>query len=96
MKLLDMMAAGVPSVCTTLGARGLDFDEGQGAFRRDDPDRFAEALVGLLTDDELWTDTVHQGQRYVAEEHTDARLLAEIESAVATAIALHSRQPRRS
>ena len=90
MKLLDMMAAGVPSVCTALGARGLLFRDGEGAFRRDDPRGFAEALVALLVDDELWTRTVHQGQRYVAEQHTEGRLIEALEGALSSAIESHA------
>lgn len=91
MKLLDLMAAGVPSVSTTVGARGLTFGDGEGGFRRDDPRGFAEAVLALLTDDDLWTRTVQMGQRYLAQQHTQERFNEALESAVSSAIHTHSR-----
>jgi polysaccharide biosynthesis protein PslH len=94
MKLLDLMAAGVPSVATSVGARGLGFQDGGGGFRRDDPRGFADALVALLTDDGLWMQTVLQGQRYVAEHHTEGRFMEALEDAVTCAIGNHAEKAR--
>ncbi len=69
MKLLDLMAAGVPTVSTPLGARGLAFPDGHGCFRREDAASFAHAVVQLLTDDECWRSTAELGRRYVREHH---------------------------
>ena len=90
MKLLDLMAAGVPSVATVLGARGLGFDDGAGCFRRNDPREFADALVALLTDDELWMRTVRLGQGFLADRHTEGRLDAELTQALAMAAEHHA------
>lgn len=89
MKLLDLMAAGIPSVSTSVGARGLLFQEGEGGFRRDDPRGFADALVALLVDDELWSRTVCQGQLYVAQHHTEGRFVEALEEALSPPIQDH-------
>lgn len=94
MKLLDLMAAGVPSVATALGARGLGFDDGAGAFRKDDPREFADALVALLTGDRLWLQTVRLGQDFLADRHTEARLDAELGQALTMAVAHRARAAR--
>jgi glycosyltransferase involved in cell wall biosynthesis len=89
MKLLDLMAAGIPSVATQVGARGLACEDGQGSFRRDDPEEFADALVALLTDDALWARTARLGQQYVADHHSESSFLAALEKAAQTAISQH-------
>lgn len=86
MKLLGLMAAGVPSVSTTLGARGLAFGDGEGCFRRDDPLSFAEAVVALLTRDDLWMHTARLGQEYVTRNHSDERLVETLEEALSPVI----------
>ena len=86
MKLLDLMAGGIPSVSTSLGARGLGFADGEGVFRRDDPVEFAQALTALLTDDRLWLDTASRGRQFLTENHGEARFVHAVESALALAI----------
>jgi glycosyltransferase involved in cell wall biosynthesis len=66
MKLLDLFAWGVPTVSTSVGAQGLDFVDGQGCFRRDDPAAFAASVVRLLTNDAVWRATAHGGRSYLA------------------------------
>lgn len=83
MKLLDLMAAGVPAVATSVGARGLAFADGEGCFRRDDPAAFAEAVIELLKDNTLWRSTVRSGRSYLADHHTPELLQASIRAGVA-------------
>ena len=61
MKLLDFMAWRIPAVATSLAARGLGFTDGCGAFRRDTPEAFADAVIELLSDDHLWLDCERRG-----------------------------------
>jgi GT2 family glycosyltransferase/glycosyltransferase involved in cell wall biosynthesis len=53
-KILDSMAWGLPVVSTTLGAEGIDVQDGEHLLVRDDPASFAEAIVRLLSDAALW------------------------------------------
>lgn len=89
MKLLDLMAAGVPTVSTSLGARGLAFADGQGCLRREDPVAFGDAVIALLEDDERWRTTVLEGRTYLATHHTAALLEAGIRAGVDDAIRHH-------
>jgi glycosyltransferase involved in cell wall biosynthesis len=71
-KLLELMAEGVPAVATSVGARGLRAPKGAGCLRADDPAAFADAVVDLLTDDARWLETVERGQVFLRERHTEA------------------------
>jgi len=52
LKILEAAACGVPVVSTRVGAEGLAFEAGVEIRLHDEPDRFAEAVVGLLADRE--------------------------------------------
>ncbi|MEZ4547536.1 MAG: glycosyltransferase [Thermodesulfobacteriota bacterium] len=52
-KIIEAAAYGKPTVATTIGAEGLEFEEGTEILRRDDPETFADACVSLLTDTHL-------------------------------------------
>ena len=93
MKLLDLMAWGIPAVSTSIGARGLTFDDGSGCFRRDDPDAFAEAVVHLLRDDDAWRRTTDGGRAYLAMNHRPADLDAVMTAGVERAIEHHNIGP---
>lgn len=49
-KIVEAAAYGRPIVSTTLGAEGLEFEDGRAILLRDDPRAFAEACVRLLRD----------------------------------------------
>jgi polysaccharide biosynthesis protein PslH len=90
MKLLDLMSWGLPCVSTTLGARGLAFGDGEGCFRRDEPEAFAAAVVSLLQDDEVWRRSVKAGRDFVTTQHTLARLRDAVQGGVAKATGRHT------
>ena len=84
-KLLQLMARGRPSVATTVGAQGIDFRDGEGCFRRDQPGDFAQATIDLLLDDDLWRRTGHAGWSFVRTRHSDAALSDALEAGMETA-----------
>jgi glycosyltransferase involved in cell wall biosynthesis len=49
------MALGLPVVTTTIGAEGMGLVDGTHALVADEPEAFADAVVRLCRDDELWT-----------------------------------------
>lgn len=55
LKILEAMALGTPVVATPKGAEGLDVADGEHLVLADDPQRFAAAVLRLLTDDGLAT-----------------------------------------
>ena len=86
-KLLDAMAWGVPAVATSLGGQGIQFEDGEGCFRRDDPRSFAGAVIDLLVDDDLWERTADRGRAFLARHHRTADLDAAIREGVDRALA---------
>jgi len=52
-KLLEAMAMGLPIVTTSLGAEGVEAEDGRDMVIADDPEEFAAAVVRLLRDDDL-------------------------------------------
>ncbi len=91
MKLLDFMAWRVPSVATSLAARGLEFADGEGAFRRDTPSEFARTVTDLLTDDGLWIETERRGAAFITSRHSPQRLADAIAAGADAAIRRHRR-----
>lgn len=52
-KLLEAMAMGLPIVTTSLGAEGVEAEDGRDMVIADDPEEFAAAVIRLLLDDGL-------------------------------------------
>ena len=85
-KTVQSLLAGLPVVTTTIGAEGLDLENGNHAFVEDAPDAFAGAVTRLLTDDDVWRRLSTQGQAYAAARHgrkaVGDQLLASVELAL--------------
>jgi glycosyltransferase involved in cell wall biosynthesis len=69
-KLVEAAAYGKPMVSTSIGAEGLEFQDGQEFLRRDDPKAFADACVSLLQNDEQ-CDRLGAAARMAAIKHYD-------------------------
>lgn len=54
-KIATALAAGLPTVTTSLGSEGMHLTEGQDIRIADDPEAFAEAAIDLYTSEEQWT-----------------------------------------
>ncbi|MGH2483894.1 MAG: glycosyltransferase family 4 protein, partial [Candidatus Limnocylindria bacterium] len=89
-KVIEMLARGIPCVATTVGAQGLSFADGEGCFRRDDPAGFADAVVRLLRDDQLWRETARRGWQYVRKTHTRAGMATALEEGIQHALRSHA------
>lgn len=63
LKLLEYMAAGKPIVSTTIGAEGIDIENGRHAVLADTPEDFASAIVDLLNDAKKAAFLGHQARR---------------------------------
>ncbi len=66
-KILDMLSQGIPCVSTTVGAQGL---ENEGVLIADEPDAFADAVVKVLTQSELWKRMQTQGQEFLRRNYS--------------------------
>jgi glycosyltransferase involved in cell wall biosynthesis len=65
-KITQGLAAGLPVVTTTVGAEGLDGEDGQNMLVADDPEALAERVLRVIEDDMLWQSLSVAGQELVA------------------------------
>lgn len=63
-KISGAMAAGLPSVSTTIGAEGMSLIDGENILLADDAVKFATAIVKLYSDEELWNQISVNGLLY--------------------------------
>ncbi|KAM3094102.1 tetratricopeptide repeat protein [Phormidesmis sp. 146-35] len=68
-KILHSMAMGLPVVTTSLGCEGLAIMEGVHLLIRDQPESFAEAILQLLSDDELQEKLRVNGRQLVEQQY---------------------------
>jgi polysaccharide biosynthesis protein PslH len=70
LKIYEAMAAGVPVVSTTIGAEGLDVNDGETIRLADSPDSFAEACAELLADEQARRRMAAAAHAMVAERYS--------------------------
>jgi len=70
LKVFEAMAAGVPTVSTTVGAEGLDVRDGENIRLADEEEQFAEACLELLEDDAARARMAAAGQQLVASRYS--------------------------
>lgn len=68
-KLMESLACGCPVVSTTIGAEGLNAVDGKHMLLRDDPQRFAEAILALLDDPAHGAAIGQAGRQWVVTRH---------------------------
>lgn len=91
-KLIQALMTGTPSVSTPVGIEGLDLKHGEHVLVANDPASFAEAVVRLLGDEELWQHLALQGRLHVAAHHSREAIRSQFMEAVTNALA---REPKR-
>jgi glycosyltransferase involved in cell wall biosynthesis len=68
-KILESMAVGVPVVCNTLGLGTIGARKDKEIMVEDKPDKFAQAILTLLSNEKLWTEISSSGRNYVMRHH---------------------------
>jgi len=76
LKILEAMSLGNPVVSTTLGAEGIKAVNNEHLLLADTPQNFAEAVLKLMADRELFDRLRHSARRLVTE-HYDWRVIGE-------------------
>lgn len=66
-KILDAMSAGTPVVSTSIGNEGIGGTDNINILLADSPSGFADKVVNLLTDRELWLRISEEGQSFAAQ-----------------------------
>jgi glycosyltransferase involved in cell wall biosynthesis len=91
LKILEAMAAGAPVVSTTVGAEGLDVNDGRDILIADEPQAFAAAVLRLLSDLPQRR-TLQEAARRLVETRYDWALIGQQQDHVyAQALSSHER-----
>jgi GT2 family glycosyltransferase/glycosyltransferase involved in cell wall biosynthesis/tetratricopeptide (TPR) repeat protein len=97
-KVGEAMAAGLPVVVTTVAAEGMGLTDGEHVLVADTPEAFADAVVRLHTDADLWQRIRQAGREHVEEHFGVARMRAGVDAVLAPprrVTAAVNRQARR-
>jgi glycosyltransferase involved in cell wall biosynthesis len=80
-KTLNGMAAGRPTIATPQGLSGISAQPGRELLVVPaDPVKIAEAVIRVLTDDELWLSLAEHGKQFVRRQYNWSETVAELES----------------
>lgn len=75
MKILDAAALSLPLVSTSVGAEGLDFQNGESCLIGDSPEEFAAQLQRMLTDEELRESMARRAHDVYLKQYTSSALV---------------------
>ncbi len=75
-KILDAWCWGVPVISTSIGAEGIDLQDGNNALIADTPEALAEAVVRVWQDPALGERLRENGRRWVEERYNWQRIYA--------------------
>ena len=73
-KIIESMAWGCPVVSTVVGAEGMGFTPGNDILIADDPKEFAEKIVNIYTDQDLWNKISLNAYQKVKEYYDIGRM----------------------
>lgn len=76
-KIGDSLSYGLPVVTTSVGAEGIGLRDGEEALIADDPREFADAIVRVYRERELWERLADGGYHHV-EKHFTPQVVGEI------------------
>jgi len=72
LKILESMRCGTPIVCTRLGIGDIQADRLSSIFIADTPGKFAESVISLLTNHDLWSTISNYNINYIHKHHSRA------------------------
>jgi GT2 family glycosyltransferase/glycosyltransferase involved in cell wall biosynthesis len=70
LKVLEAMSCGIPVVSTSLGAEGIPCENGRDIMIADKKEEFAEKILNLLKDENLWKKISENGRKLVEEKRS--------------------------
>ncbi|MEL6441254.1 MAG: glycosyltransferase [Cyanobacteria bacterium J06621_8] len=82
-KILHSMALGLPVVSTSIGCEGLETGDRTHLLIRDTPQDFAQSLLELIGDSQLWQELRTKGRQLVEENYDWTAIFAEYETQLA-------------
>jgi len=69
-KILEAAACGIPIVSTTLGAEGLNVENGRDILIADEPEKFAEGVLKILEDKQFAKNMANNCRKLVQENYS--------------------------
>ena len=75
-KLLSSLFRGIPTVTTSIGAEGIDLENGKNIFINDDEESFVESIITLLNNKNVWVKFRNNSRILVRNKYTWESLLA--------------------
>jgi hypothetical protein len=79
-KVAQSMIHGLPVVTTSIGAEGMALDDTVHVLVADEPALFAQAVVSLLRDDDLWQRLSTQGRQHIERTLSRDTVRTQLES----------------
>jgi polysaccharide biosynthesis protein PslH len=77
-RIIEAMAMGIPVVCTSLAAEGIDVKDGLELMIADDPEIIAGAIVTLLENQTFFAHIGKNAQSFIAEKMNEDKITAEL------------------
>ncbi len=92
-KNVHAMAHGLPLVTTTIGAEGMDLEDGRHALIRDGAEPFAAAVVALYRDRALWARLAANSRDVARTRWSPAAMRARLDDLLAATARPEARRP---
>ena len=89
-KLLEAMSMGIPCVTTSLANHSLKAEDGKEILVADSPDRLADAVVSLLSDQQLATSLTDNASQFVRRNFSWSSSVRLLENVLQSAIDKHA------
>ena len=83
-KVLQSLAAGLPCVMTTIAAEGIGLENEVNALLADEPEAFADHVVRVYRDAELWSELSTRGRQTLQERFSTATAERALEKMLAS------------
>jgi glycosyltransferase involved in cell wall biosynthesis len=84
LKILESLALGTPVISTTVGAEGLDLEDGKQLLLANTPDVFAAHVVALLRNPERYKLFIEAGEAVVREKYRWADIQRQVAGQITT------------
>ncbi|MEP5568001.1 MAG: glycosyltransferase [Halioglobus sp.] len=81
-KVLDAMARGIPTVTTSVGAEGIDVENGVELYVEDHPLRMADRVDELLENKQSWQRLQHASRQRIYTQYTWQSLFRKMHAAI--------------
>lgn len=92
-KICESLSRGLPTVTSTTGAEGIDLVDGEHVLIADDAGSFADQVVRLCTDEELWSRLAVRGRSHIVERFSPETVREQVRDIIARMGALPSSVP---